>query len=107
MVPGIVLAASHACPGNVDRRFPLEKAHHLRHRVLRGNGEEHVHVIRHHVPLFNSTFLLLGQRTEDLPEMPPPLMGERFPTNFGINTTCYLQSHVAWPRDSLSGMPDC
>ena len=34
MVPGRVLAASHACPGNVDRCFPLDKAHNLRHRVL-------------------------------------------------------------------------
>jgi hypothetical protein len=71
MVPGRVLAASHACPGNVDRRFPLDKAHNLHHRVLRGNGEEHVHVIPHQVPLFNPTFFLLCQRAEDLPEMPP------------------------------------
>src|SRR5437867_5126811 len=62
MVPGIVLAASHKCPGNMDRRFPLDKAHHLRHRVLRGNGEEHVHVIGHQVPLFNTTFLLRRDR---------------------------------------------
>src|SRR5438093_1831554 len=80
MVPGIVLAASHKCPGNMDRRFPLDKAHHLRHRVLRGNGEEHVHVIGHQVPLFNTTFLLRSQRPEDLSEMPPQLMVERFPT---------------------------
>jgi hypothetical protein len=80
MVPGIVLAASHEGPGNVDRRFPLDKAHDLRHRVLRRNGEEHMHVIRHQVPLFNATFLLLRQRTEDLPAMPPQLMTERFPT---------------------------
>jgi hypothetical protein len=32
------------------------------------------------VPLFNLTFLLRGQRPEDLPEMPPQLMVERFPT---------------------------
>src|SRR5215475_9218587 len=80
MVPGIVLAAPHKGPSNVDRRFPLDKAYHLRHRVLRRNGEEHVHVIRHQVPLFNPTFLLRGQRPEDLPEMPPQLMVERFPT---------------------------
>src|SRR5215813_6536192 len=80
MVPGRVLAASHEGPGNVDRRFPLDKAHNLRHRVLRGNGEEHVHVIPHHVPLFNPTFLLLCQRAEDLPEMPPQRVVERFPT---------------------------
>src|SRR6267378_1819311 len=80
MVPGRVLAAPHKGPSNVDRRFPLEKAHHLRHRVLRRNGEEHVHVIRHQVPLFNPTFLLRSQRPEDLPEMPPQLMVECFPT---------------------------
>src|SRR5439155_23621656 len=88
MGPGRVLAASHAGPGKVDRRFPLEKAHTLRHRVLRGNGEEHVHVIPHHVPLFNPTFLLRGQRTEDLPEMPPPRMVERFPT-------------IRWPKHPM------
>src|SRR6266478_404876 len=80
MVPGRVLAAPHKGPSKVDRRFPLDKAHHLRHRVLRRNGEEHVHVIRHQVPLFNPTFLLRSQRPEDLPEMPPQLMVERFPT---------------------------
>src|SRR5262244_1449221 len=80
MVPGRVLAASHEGPGNMDRRFSLDKAHNLRHRVLRGHGEEHVHVIRHQVPLFHPTFLLLCQRTADLPEMPPQLMVECFPT---------------------------
>src|SRR5712691_628716 len=80
MVPGIVLAASHEGPGHVDRRFPLDKANDLRHRVLRRDGEEHMHVIRHQMPLFDATLLLLRQRAEDLPKMPPSLMGERFPT---------------------------
>ena len=34
-------------------------------------AEEHVHVIRHQVPLLNPTFLLLGQRAKDFPQMPP------------------------------------
>src|SRR6266705_2375116 len=80
MVPGRVLAASHEGPGNVDRRFPLDKAHNLRHRVLRRDREEHMHVIRHPMPLLDATLLLLRQRAEDLPKMPPQLMGERFPT---------------------------
>jgi len=71
MVPCRVLASSHARPGNVDGRFPLDEAHDLGHGVLRGNREEHVHVIRHHVPLLNPTFLLLGQRAKDFPQMPP------------------------------------
>src|SRR6266566_4858528 len=58
----------------------LDETHDLCHGVLRGNREEHVHVIRHQVPLFNPTFLLLGQRAKDLPEMPSQFMVERFPT---------------------------
>src|SRR4030095_7677659 len=80
MVPGIVLAASHEGSGNVDRRFPLDKANDLRHRVLWRDGEEHMHVIRHQMPLFDAILLLLRQRAEDLPKMPPQLMVERFPT---------------------------
>ena len=37
-------------------------------------------MLPHQVPLFNPTFLLRGQRPEDLPEMPPQLRVERFPT---------------------------
>jgi hypothetical protein len=57
MMPWVVLAAAYARPGNVDRRFPLGTAHHLRPSVLRGNGEEPGHVLSHQVPLFKPTFL--------------------------------------------------
>src|SRR2546428_12484991 len=80
MVPRIVLASSHERPCNVDGRFPLDEAHDLGHRVLRGNREEHVHVIRHQVPLFNATFLLFGQRAKDFSQMAPQFVVERFPT---------------------------
>src|SRR2546430_12042425 len=52
-------------------------AHDLGHRVLRGNREEHVHVIRHQVPLFNATFLLFGQRAKDFSQMAPQFVVER------------------------------
>src|SRR2546423_11256019 len=64
MVPCIVFASSPECPRDVDRRLPLDEAHDLGHGVLWGNREEHVHVICHQVPLFNATFLLLGQRAK-------------------------------------------
>jgi hypothetical protein len=60
MVPCIVLPSSHECPCNRNGRFPLDEAHDLGHGVLRGNSEEHVHVLPHQVALFNATFLLLG-----------------------------------------------
>jgi len=80
MVSRRVLAASHERPGNVNGRFPFDKAHDLGHRVLRGNGEKHVHMICHHMPLFNPTLLLLGQRAKDFPEMSPQFVVKRFPT---------------------------
>jgi len=64
----------------MERRFALDKANALRHRVLRRNGEEHMDVIRHQMPLFDATLLLLRQRAEDLSKMPSQLMVERFPT---------------------------
>jgi len=83
MVPWRVLASSHEHPCHVDGCFPLEKAPDLGHRGLWGNGEEHVHLIRHHVPLFNPTFLLLGQRAKDCPAMASPGVVERLPTILG------------------------
>jgi len=80
MVPRRVLASSHERPCHVDRRFPLHEADVLGHGVLWGHGEEHVHVIRQQVPLFNATFLVLRQRAKDVPEMPSPFVVERFTT---------------------------
>jgi hypothetical protein len=37
--------------GNRNGTFPLEKPDHGSHRVLRGNGDAHVHMVRHEVPL--------------------------------------------------------
>src|SRR5262249_15712582 len=80
MVPRRVLASSHECPRDVDRRLALDEADNLGYGVLRGNGEEPRHVIRHPVPLFNTTFLLIGYRAKGLPEMPSQFMVERFTT---------------------------
>ena len=60
MVPRGILASSHEGAGDVEGRFPLDEANDLSDSLLRGDGEEHMHVIRHHMALFNPTFLLLG-----------------------------------------------
>ena len=64
----------------MDRALPLDVPHHLRHRVLGRNREQHMHVIGQQVPLFNPTLLLLGQLPEHLPKMPPQFVVERFAT---------------------------
>ena len=79
-MPCIVLASSHECPRDVDRRLPLAAADDLGHGGLRGNGEELVHGSRHPVPRCNTTCLWLSSRAKDLAEIPSQFMVERFPT---------------------------
>src|SRR4030095_3410874 len=80
MIPCIVLTSSHEGPCNMDGRFPLDEAHDLGHRVLRGNREQHVDVIGHQVHLFNPPSLLLGHRANDFTKMASQLVVECFPT---------------------------
>src|SRR5215831_3159789 len=48
-------------PGQVDRTFPLDEANHLRHRIFRRNRNQHVHVIREKMTLFDPALFLLRQ----------------------------------------------
>jgi hypothetical protein len=80
MMSCIVLPSSHEGPGQVDGRVPLDEAHNLSHRVLRGHRQEHGHVIPHQVSLCHATCLLLGSRAKDFSQMPPPLVVKRFAT---------------------------
>jgi hypothetical protein len=56
-------------PRKVDCALAFDKAHHLRHRVLRWDRQHHVHVIGHQMPLFNPAFLLRGQLSEYLTQV--------------------------------------
>jgi hypothetical protein len=80
MVPWRVLPSSHEGPGKVDGRFPFDEAHDVGHGVLRGHRQQHGHVLPHHMSLFHTTCLLRSERAKDFSQMPPQLMGERFPT---------------------------
>ena len=80
MMSRLVLPASHAGPGHVDARFPLDEAHNLSHRVLRGHRQEQVHLLPHQVSLCKATFLWLGSCAKDCSAMPPQLVVKRLPT---------------------------
>src|SRR6202051_2493078 len=49
-----------AQPGNGDCTLPLHKSHHGSHRVLGGNRDTHMHMVRHQMSFNNLTLLLPG-----------------------------------------------
>ena len=44
-------------PGNGDRAFPFQKPDHGSHRVLRGNRNTHIYMVRHQMPFDNLALL--------------------------------------------------
>jgi hypothetical protein len=46
MLAGKVFATSHEIPGNMDGTFTFDETNHLRHRILRRYGDQHVDMIR-------------------------------------------------------------
>jgi hypothetical protein len=55
----------------MDRALPLDKPDHLRHRVLRRDGDQHVDMIGQQVAFFDPALLLLRQLPEYLPNVLP------------------------------------
>src|ERR1700681_275813 len=53
-----------AQPGNGDRALPFEEPNYGCDRVLRGNCDAHVYMVRHEVPFNNLTLLLPSQGVE-------------------------------------------
>jgi hypothetical protein len=105
MVSGRVLPSSPKRPCTRDGRFPLDATNDLSHGVLRGQSEEHVPVVCHHVPLFTTTCLVLGSRAQDCPKMPPQLVIERFPTLLR-DTHPMLRAVPLGRAESLAVWPD-
>src|SRR6266851_2099908 len=59
--------------GQMDRALALDETDHLRNRIFRWDGNRHVNVVGHQVPLFDPTLLLLRQLPKHLSEVPPQL----------------------------------
>ena len=67
----------------MDRTLALDKADHLRNRILRWDRDHHVNMIWHEMALLDPAFLLHGQFAEDLPKMPPQLHIQRLSAALG------------------------
>ena len=63
--------------GEVDSTCALEVPHYLRYRLLRRNRDQHVHMIRPQMSLFDTALLLLSQLMEHFSQMAPHLLVER------------------------------
>jgi hypothetical protein len=75
----VPLLAAHS--GYGDRALPFEKPDHRSHRVLGGNRDTHMHVIRHQMTIENLALFLPGQRMKDFSQV----------------SACFPEQHLAPP----------
>jgi hypothetical protein len=75
LVPGYTLAvAARLLPDwRLASALPFQKPDHRSHRVLGGNRDTHVYMVRHQVPLQNLALFLPGQSVEDFSQVPTRL----------------------------------
>ena len=57
--------------GYGDGALPFQKSDHRRDRMLGGNRDAPMHVIRHHMAIQNLALFLPGQRVEDFSQVSP------------------------------------
>jgi hypothetical protein len=69
--------------GYRDGAFPFQKPDHRSHRVLGGNRDAHMHVIRHQMTIENLALFLPGQRVEDFSQMPARLSEQHLAPSLG------------------------
>ena len=65
MFAGEVAFLAAKLPGNGNCTLPFQEADHLGHRMLGRDGETHMDMIRHDMPLNNLTLFLSRQGMED------------------------------------------
>ena len=66
--------------GQVNRALVLDVFYHMRYCVLRGNRNQHVHMILHQMFLFDPTLPLLSQFAEHFPEVATQLLIQHTPS---------------------------
>jgi len=72
-----------AQPGNSNCALPLQKSDHRSYRVLGGNRDAHMHMVRHQVYFDNLTLLLPCQRMENRSQMLTRLPENYFAPSLG------------------------
>ena len=66
--------------GHEERALPLQAAHEARHADLGRDADQHVHVVRHQVPLHCLHPLPLAEVPEDLPQVLAALAADGLPS---------------------------
>lgn len=93
--------ASFALPvhaGEMTGALALYEAYYLGDSELRRGRNHHMHLIRHQAPFFDLALFLLGELTENFPEMRAQWFVERSPSAFRYN------SHFERLRPSYSSI---
>jgi hypothetical protein len=73
VLPHVVPLLFRIHPGDVDRTLPLDVSDDLRHRMLRGDRNHHVHVIRQQMTFLDPALFLLRQTTKYISQLTPNL----------------------------------
>jgi hypothetical protein len=69
--------------GYGDGALPFQKSDHRRDRMLGGNRDAPMHVIRHHMAIQNLALFLPGQRVEDFSQLPTRLSKQHLAPSLG------------------------
>jgi len=69
VLPDEIALLLQILPRDLDRALAFDVADHLRHRVLRRDRDQHVHVVGHQMPLLDGTPLVLRKRSQELTDM--------------------------------------
>ena len=80
----------------MNRAFSFDIANYLRHRILRRDRNQHMHVVPHQMSLLDPALFMRGKLAEHFPQILPQLRESVFLRHFGMKTTWYLQSHFVW-----------
>ena len=70
-------------PRQVDGALAFDKSHHLRNRLLRWDGDHHMHMIDHQMPFLDPAFFLRRESLENFPKVLAQLAVKRLPAAFG------------------------
>src|SRR5688572_18721210 len=72
-----------AQPGDGDGALPFQKSDHGCHRMLGGNRDTHMHMVRHQVALDDLALLLPSQCVEGRTQLSTRLPEDGFPSPLG------------------------
>src|SRR5574337_1908199 len=90
VLPEEVLSAAKIRAGDVEGALALHEPDDLRHGILRGNRQQHVHVVGEEMPLLPRTLLLPGQLPEYCAQVLPEAAVQDLPTTLGNSNDTVL-----------------